>query len=85
MTLTSLAAGVALIVSLGLGCASASQTQNKKLADARTHMVCRYEKPTGSNLSRRVCRTVQQMEDERRAVDEALGRPVVRGSGTAGP
>ncbi len=80
MTLTSLT--VALIVGLGLGCASANQTQNQNLADARTHKACRYERPTGSHVSRKVCRTVQQIEDERRAVDEALSMPTHRGSGT---
>ena len=75
MTHTSLTAGVALIVVLGLGCASANQTQNQNLADARTHKVCRYERPAGSHVSRKVCRTVQQIEDERRAVDEALSMP----------
>jgi hypothetical protein len=33
-------------------------------------MICRMEQPTGSSISREVCRTPEQMEADRQAADD---------------
>jgi len=54
---------------------SAVQDYNRE-AKGKDRLICRTERPTGSHISRRVCRTVQQIEDDRenarRSVTEAV-------------
>ncbi|MEE9278537.1 MAG: hypothetical protein V3V67_00040 [Myxococcota bacterium] len=35
-------------------------------------MICRTERPTGSHFSRRICRTAEQIQREREAVNKTL-------------
>jgi hypothetical protein len=50
------------------GHAAQSDQAGDEAKDDKTRKVCRNETRTGSNMPRRVCRTVAQMEeDERRA------------------
>jgi hypothetical protein len=46
--------------------------------ETSSNLVCREETPTGSSISRRVCRTPEQMEDDRRAAEEMLRNPALR-------
>jgi len=39
-------------------------------------LVCTYEKKTGSNMKKRVCRTKQQIVEEREAAQRELGRVI---------
>ncbi|MEK7705971.1 MAG: hypothetical protein AAB426_13495 [Myxococcota bacterium] len=42
---------------------------------------CTWEKPIGSNISRKVCRSVEQIERERQSSQEAIERIRPQGSG----
>ncbi len=44
---------------------------------AKDEMVCRHEKPTGSRLAKRVCRSKAEM-DQKRADDQARTRDTQR-------
>jgi hypothetical protein len=64
--------GIAL-AACASGSSSRSTTTTTTTASAEnTELVCREETPTGTSISRQVCRTPQQIEDERRAAEELL-------------
>jgi len=75
--ITTLLATLALV-----GCAgNSAQTGNTANAD-RSDLVCVSEKPTGSNIAKRVCRTPAQMELERARAEQATDK--LRRTGSAG-
>ena len=41
-------------------------------------MICREERPTGSSISREVCRTPEQMEADRKAADDMFRKTNAR-------
>jgi hypothetical protein len=54
-------------------CASGSgqgPTSNTAQAGNSDNMVCKMEQPTGSSISRQVCRTPEQIEADRKAADD---------------
>lgn len=56
-------------------CASGSSQRSNTTTTANaesSELVCREETPTGTSISRQVCRTPQQIEDDRRAAEELL-------------
>lgn len=61
-----------LTLALGLaGCAnSESSTAQAKAED--DGMVCKMEKPTGSNIATRVCRTPEELERERELARDSM-------------
>jgi hypothetical protein len=40
-----------------------------------SNMICHQETPTGSSISREVCRTPEQVEDDRRHADQLMNTP----------
>jgi hypothetical protein len=69
--------GIALAACAPFPEPQAPTTTTTTTADGTT-LICREEVPTGTNFSRTVCRTPQQMEDERRAAEELLRTQVPR-------
>ncbi len=59
------------------GCASGSgqgpAANNPNGSEAG--LICKEETPTGTNMSRRVCRTPDQINDDRQAADDFLRSP----------
>jgi len=41
-------------------------------------LICHDEAPTGSTISREVCRTPEQIEDDRKGADQMLNTPSTR-------
>jgi len=62
---------VASADSAAVQAASQHAASQKEKADGE-RMICRREKPLGSNLATRVCRTQAQMEREKKAAQEAM-------------
>ena len=48
----------------------ASDTAQATAANSETDLICGLEYPTGSNIPRRVCRTPEEMDEERAAAQE---------------
>jgi hypothetical protein len=67
---------ILLVVVAGVvACAAAPAkptAQPTATAGSGSGLVCTDEAPTGSTLTRRVCRTPEQIEDERRDAQELL-------------
>jgi hypothetical protein len=60
-------------------CAPGSgQGPNTTTAGTSSHMICREETPTGTSISRTVCRTPEQMEDDRRNAEELIRQQSLR-------
>lgn len=53
---------------------AANAVKAAKADDAAT-IICRVERPTGSNIAKRICRTKEQIERDRRAAQDMLTRP----------
>lgn len=72
--------GVALLA-LAAG-ASGCVGESAPRPPVATHdqVVCRYVRPTGSNLAVKECRTVQQMKQEAQEARDALRRSSSEGS-----
>ncbi len=63
---------IATVALLG---ACSSQPKDGTTASADTSKkICKYEKSTGSNVGKRVCRTAEQIEAERKASQELVKR-----------
>lgn len=56
-----------------LSAAAASAVKAAQAQDAAT-LVCRIERPTGSNIAKRVCRTREAIERDREAAQQLLLR-----------
>jgi hypothetical protein len=41
-------------------------------------LICHEEQPTGSSISRKICRTPEQIEDDRKEADQMLNTPATR-------
>ena len=78
---------VSLLVPLVMGCVQATPPvgardldedlqsaaeQHNQTASEREKLICRRERPTGSHISRRVCRTVAEMEAAREAARRSV-------------
>jgi len=67
--------GTLALLALGAsgGCTTGSgqgPTSSNAQAGKSDRMVCRQETPTGSSISREVCRTPEQIEADRKAADD---------------
>lgn len=72
-----------------VACASSSSqgpSANNTTAKSGSNpgLICKEERPTGSNLPREVCRTPEQMADDRREAEDLLRRPPVAPQRPAG-
>ena len=85
------------LAALALGCASTSGSEAERdldlasaveehnaQAEEKDRVVCTKERPTGSHIPRRVCRTVADIERERERV-ERMGRTAGGGAPESGP
>ena len=52
--------------------AEAVEQSHAKAEVEQMKVTCRTERPTGSHFNRRICRTAEQMERERAAVEKTL-------------
>lgn len=70
---TLLGAGIALLLA---GCASGERPKEQHVVNEEGEVVqiCRIEKPIGSHIGRRVCRTPQEMEELREAAQSEVER-----------
>ena len=60
-----------LTLALGLaGCANSEDSTAQAKAD--DGMICKMEKPTGSNIATRVCRTPEELEKERELARDSM-------------
>ncbi len=65
-----------LLLAVGLaGCASTHKSPTMAgVSESDVEIVCVYEKQVGSHFSRRICRTKQEMERDRREAAELMDR-----------
>ena len=96
--MSSLRSSIApLVVALALGCAQTPPSVDAADSDAKPkseaakaksdgeRLICRNERPTGSHLSKRVCRTAAQIEEEREEAKRSIQRGVKGTPGAAAP
>ena len=57
-----------------LGACSSQPTDGATASADTSKKICKYEKNTGSNIGKRVCRTPEQIEAERKASQELVKR-----------
>jgi hypothetical protein len=72
--------GIALALAACTSGSGQGPTSNTAQAGKSDKMICKVEQPTGSSISREVCRTPEQVEADRKAADDmfrhANSRPV---------
>lgn len=63
------------------GSGQAPTSNNAQAGKSDSKLICKQEQPTGSSISREVCRTPEQMEADRKAADDMFrqtnSRPAV--------
>jgi hypothetical protein len=57
----------------GASSAPAASTSSPQVA-AKDRLICRYERPTGSNIPERICYTQEQLDEMSRAAQDAARR-----------
>lgn len=57
---------------LSSGCVRSSRGANNQTATNGSGEICHEETPTGSSISREVCRTPDQVEDDKRGARDML-------------
>jgi hypothetical protein len=62
--------GTALALAACTSGSGQGPTSSTAQAGRSDKMICRMEQPTGSSISREVCRTPEQMEADRKAADD---------------
>jgi hypothetical protein len=68
----------AVLVFAACGCGSTQGPKPNHAASGSgpdSNLICTEETPTGSHLSHEVCRTPEQIEDERKAAEELMRTP----------
>jgi hypothetical protein len=74
----------AVLVLAAFGCGSTQSPNASQPASGSgsgSNLICKEETPTGSHFSREVCRTPEQVEDDRKGADDMMrkqgSRPTV--------
>ncbi|TRX57234.1 hypothetical protein [Thalassomonas sp. M1454] len=71
MKLSSILLATSTVILLS-ACAGKPPGGEGQTASNGTKKICKYEKTTGSNIGRKVCRTPEQIEAEKRQADELM-------------
>jgi len=74
---------ILLMTLVSVGCANNFNNKEKTANVDKSDLICVSEKPTGSNISKRVCRTPAQIELER--MRAALATDKLRRTGATAP
>ena len=70
--------GTALALAACTSGSGQGPTSNNAHAGRSDGMICREERPTGSSISREICRTPEQMEADRKAADDMFRKTNAR-------
>ena len=64
-----------MTIALAACMSSSRRSRSASGAGGGSDLICREEVPTGTSLSRQVCRTPEQMEDDRMRAEQMLRQP----------
>jgi hypothetical protein len=64
--------GTALALAACTSGSGQGPTSNTAQAGRSDKLICKMEQPTGSSISREICRTPEQIEADRKAADDML-------------